>query len=284
MVIWSPSSWSLFKQCPYKYKIKVVERWQHPELKLDQTFAKLAIPGLTVDRVLQFWIHRNQFDDKKWLQDNFDMFWRMVLNEVKPKWSELEAIAIEEETKLGLRSAINMLEELVLSQYTLLVQPNFFEKVTDDFAIAGAADLLLIEHNSTNAILIDFKNSHSRERLTKDQLLIYQIGLKKGTPYTFIRSGYLMFNPRLTDWKWFKMDERHEQRLIDKLCEATAKVVNEEFEYRWNQFSCPRYCEVRFGCMMFQKLLGRNRFREFEKVHNDEVLPQNSDVEIPRID
>ena len=93
-----------------------------------------------------------------------------------------------------------------------------------------------------------------------------------------------MFNPRLEEWKWFKMDERHEQRLIDKLSEATAKVIKEEFDYRWNQFSCPRYCEVRFGCMMFQKLLGRNRFREFEKVHNDEVLPQNSDVEIPRID
>jgi len=48
MVIWSPSSWALFKQCPAKYKIKVVERWQHPELKLDQTFAKLAVRDLSL--------------------------------------------------------------------------------------------------------------------------------------------------------------------------------------------------------------------------------------------
>jgi hypothetical protein len=284
MIIWSPSSWDLWKKCPVKYRIKKLERWQHPELKEDNTYAKLAVPGLVVDRMLQFWIHRNKFDDKQWLQDNFEMVWRMVLNDVKPKWSELEAIAIEEETKLGLRSAIHMLEELDLQKYTLLVQPNFFEKVTDEFSIAGAADLLLVEHDSTNAILIDFKNSHTRERLTKDQLLIYQIGLKKGTPYSFIRSGYLMFNPRLEDWKWFKMDERHEQKLIDRLIEATAKVIKEEFDYRWNNFSCSRYCEVRFGCMMFQRLLGKNRFKEFEKVRDNELLLQNSDVEIPRND
>lgn len=284
MVIWSPSSFALFKQCPFKYKIKVVERWQRPELKLDQTFAKLAIPGLTVDRVLQFWIHRNQFDDKKWLQDNFDMFWRMVLNEIKPKWSLLEATAIEEETKLGLSTAIYMLEELDLSQYTMLVQPNFFEKVTDDFAVAGAADLLLVERDSTNAILIDFKNSHTRERLTKDQLLFYQIGLKKCMPYSIVKSGFLMFNNRVQDWKWFKLDERHEQKLIDKLSEATAKVVKEEFDYRWNHFSCVRYCEVRFGCPMFQKLLGKNRFKEFEKVSKSEISLENNNVEIPRND
>jgi hypothetical protein len=266
MVIWSPSSWALFKQCPYKYKIKVVERWQHPELKFDQTFAKLAIPGLTVDRVLQFWIHRNQFDDKKWLQDNFDMFWRMVLNEIKPKWSELESIATKEETQLGLRNAIQMLEQINYSSYSLLVQPNFFEKITEDFCIAGSADIILIEPNSTKAILIDFKNSHSRERLTRDQLVIYQIGLKKSTPYLFLKSGYLMFNPRLEEWKWFKLDERHEQKIIDSLTEATAKVNKGEFTYRYNNFSCSRYCEVRFGCPMFQKLLGRNRFREFEGV------------------
>jgi hypothetical protein len=280
MIIWSPSSWALWKSCPVKYRIKNLERWQHPELKEDQTFAKLAIPGLVVDRVLQFWIHRNQFEDKQWLQDNFEMFWTMVLSEIKPKWSELESIAIKKETQLGLRSAIYMLEELDLSQYDWLVQPKFFEKVTDDFSIAGAADLLLVEHDSTNAILIDFKNSHSRERLTKDQLLFYQIGLKKGTPYSFIRSGYLMFNPRLEDWKWFKIDERHEQKLIKSLSEATAKVINEEFDYKWNQFSCPRYCEVRFGCMMFQKLLSKNRFKEFEKEYSNEVLPQNSDMEV----
>jgi hypothetical protein len=212
------------------------------------------------------WIHRNQFDDKQWLQDNFQMFWRMVLNDVKPKWSELEAIAVEEETKMGLRSAIRMLEEFDLQKYTLIVQPNFFEKITEEFSIAGAADLLLVEHDSNKTILIDFKNSHTRERLTKDQLLLYQIGLKKCTPYSFIRSGYLMFNPRLSDWKWFKMNEQHEKRLIDKLIEATAKVKKGEFDYRWNHFSCLRFCEVRFGCAMFQKLLGRNRFNDFKEI------------------
>jgi hypothetical protein len=283
MIIWSPSSWDLWKKCPTKYRIKKLERWQHPDLKEDTTYAKLAIPGLTVDRILQFWIYRNRFNDKTWLEDNFEMFWQMVLNEIKPKWSELESIAIREETILGLKTAIHMLEGIELQKYSLLVQPSFFEKITDEFSIAGSADLLLIEPDSNNAILIDFKNSHSRERLTKDQLLFYQIGLKKSVPYNFIRSGYLMFNPRLEEWKWFNLtNEVHEQRLIAKLTEATVKVNQAEFDCRWNHFSCARYCEVRFGCPMFQKLLGRNRFREFEKVSKNEVLPENSDVEIPR--
>jgi len=40
----------------------------------------------------------------------------------------LEAIAVEDETKLGLKTAIHMLEELDLSKYTMLVHRTFSKK------------------------------------------------------------------------------------------------------------------------------------------------------------
>ncbi len=86
MIIWSPSSWDLWKNCPAKYRIKKVERWLRPDLREDSQFAKLAIPGIVVDKMLQFWLHRNQFHDKCWLNQNLDMVWSMVESEIKPKW------------------------------------------------------------------------------------------------------------------------------------------------------------------------------------------------------
>lgn len=255
MVLWSPSSWALWKKCPAKYRIKKVERWLHPDLKEDQTFARLAIPGLVVDRLLQFWIHRKQFRDKTWLDDNFEMVWRMVLSEIKPEWNELEAIASEQETKSGLAIAIRMLDTLEIERYDLHVQPEFVHRYNERFTIVGRADLLMIEKESNQATLIDFKNSHSRERVTKDQLLFYQRGLRSIFGCEFTRSGYLMFNPRLEQWKWFKLTEEHEEKFFQKIDQAAVSVEAREFTYRWNNFSCSRFCEVRFGCEMFKQRL-----------------------------
>ncbi|MGA2624235.1 MAG: PD-(D/E)XK nuclease family protein [Bacteroidota bacterium] len=258
MTVWSPTSWNLWKTCPAKYRIKKVERWQRPDLKEDSEFAKLAIPGLVVDRMLQFWLHRKRFADMRWVNENIGMVWSMIESEIHPQWSTTEEIrSVKEETWQGLRTAIRMLEELHIEEYDLRIQPTFFEKITASLSVAGSADLLLVGKNSVDAVLIDFKNAHRRERITKDQLVIYQIGLKKKTPYNFTQSGYLMFNPRLEQWKWFKIGTPHEEKMIEKLALATEQVLQQKFDYTWNHFTCPRFCDVRFACEMFQRIAGK---------------------------
>ncbi len=41
MIIWSPSSWSLWKQCPAKYRIKQVERWKFPRSIIENGYRLL---------------------------------------------------------------------------------------------------------------------------------------------------------------------------------------------------------------------------------------------------
>ena len=231
-----------------------------PGPKDDGVLSKLAIPGLVVDKLLQLWLHRNAFEDKDWFKDNFDMIWSMVTSEVSPTWSEEELVSTKKETIVGLGNAVKMIDDLEITRYRFITQANFFERLNDDVAITGAADLLLIQEARNAGILIDFKNNHSRPRVTKDQLLIYQLGLESKLSLDIERGGYLMYNPRLNSWKWFKLYPVHKQRMVEKLIHASELVSKKEFDYRWNQFTCIRFCEVRFSCELFQSHIKRPSF------------------------
>jgi hypothetical protein len=128
MIIWSSSSWNLWKKCPAKYRIRKVERWLRPNLKEDTDFAKLSIPGLVVDRMLQFWLHRKRFNEQSWLTDNFEMVWSLVESEIHPLWKNDNEIGeVKAETLSGLFNAIRMLNEIELDKYHLRIQPSFFQ-------------------------------------------------------------------------------------------------------------------------------------------------------------
>ena len=117
-----------------------------------------------------------------------------------------------------------------------------------------AARNRLVDKSTNEATLIDFKNSHSRERVTKDQLVIYQIGLEKSRDVKISRGGYLLYNPRLQEWKWFKLYDGFRRQLLQRLAEATEDVQRKEFPHKWNSFTCMRFCDVRFSCEMFQSM------------------------------
>lgn len=253
MVIWSPTSWSLWKSCPAKYRIKHVERWQHREEPRDQEFAKLAIPGLVVDKLLQFWLHRRQFEDILWPIDNFSMVWSLVEAEIQPQWiGNVERESVSKETRQGLDTALRMLSAIALDNYSLTTQASFFTRINESFGLVGSADLLLVDKKTNEGTLIDFKNAHSRQRMTKDQLVIYQMGLEATRGIRIKKGGYLLFNPRLEEWKWFDLHDGFRKRLLTRLSDATKQVQSGEFPFKWNYFSCSRFCDVRFLCDVYK--------------------------------
>ena len=262
-IIWSPSSWALWKQCPAKFRMKHLNRWSYPKTREDSTLSRLAIPGLAVDKLLQLWLHRNQFHDQEWLQANFDMIWEMVLQEINPIWPPEEARLTKDETLSGLVNAVGLLSNLPLQASQRIMQANFFEPIDEKILITGAADLLLIDEKKQNGILVDFKNNHSRTRMTKDQLVIYQLGLEMKHDIDIHQAGYLMFNPRMNDWKWFNLkNPAHKQKMVDKLIDASEKLIQKQFEYRWNMFTCTRFCEVRMNCELFQEIILKKNGRK----------------------
>jgi hypothetical protein len=259
MILWSPSSWSIWKECPRKYQLRKLERVQTPFADRDPVLANLSVPGLFVDKMLQLWLHRREFSDTGWLRDNSEMIWRLVSSEAKPKWSgTTEEESIRQEATAGLTNAVKMLQELFLEDDELLVQPGFMERITPDFGITGAADLLVVRSDH-DSVLIDFKNAHRRERMTRDQLVIYQVGLGRKLGIRIDRAGYLLFNPRLQAWKWFRISRSQEEKYMQRLAEATKGLKAGRFEPNWNHFTCIRFCDVRYSCEIFQRLVGRGK-------------------------
>lgn len=190
------------------------------------------------------------------------MVWRMVSSEVAPSWTHpAQEVAIRDEAIQGLATAIRMLCDLPLGEVKLLIQPGFMERIDDEFGITGAADLLLLPPASRPATLIDFKNAHRRERMTRDQLVIYQLGLTRKLSISIEKAGYLLYNPRIEDWKWFRISQAQEQKYLQRLAEATEEVKAGHFDPRWNHFTCVRFCDVRFSCEVFQEIVGRRQFR-----------------------
>lgn len=100
-------------------------------LERDPVLAKLSVPGLFVDRMLQFWLHRGLFDDSKWLAENSEMVWRMVSSEVRPRWSDpREEEALKADAVQVLGTAVRILTELELEGQKIPVQPSFAERIT----------------------------------------------------------------------------------------------------------------------------------------------------------
>ena len=220
-----------------------------------------------VDRLLQFWLYREQYDDTTWLDENFEMVWNMIHQQNNPAWeSTVEREEVLAETMLGLHNAVRMLKELDLKRYQLVAQPHFFEQIHSDFAITGAADLLMLAYERDEHVLIDFKNAHNRDRMTRDQLLIYQMGLEKSLDIKIARAGYLLFNPRLQQWKWIPMNPVHRERLKDKLAEATYQVESGQFKFKYNYYSCSRFCDARFACEKYKR--GDQRIYETHPVYH----------------
>lgn len=267
VIAWSPTSWSLWKICPAKYRIKHVEKWRYREDERDLEFAKLAVPGLVVDKLLQFWLHRREFDDIQWPQQNLPMVWSLVESEVQPRWlSDKEREDILGETKQGLITALEMVRQIKLESYSLTTQVSLYTRINESFGIVGSADLLLVDKETNEGTLIDFKNSHSRNRITKDQLVIYQLGLEATKGIQIKRGGYLLFNPRLRQWKWFNLYGGFKRQLLSRLADATKQVLAGEFPFKWNYFSCFRFCDVRFSCDIYK--MARRQNVNFNQANN----------------
>lgn len=257
MIVWSPSSWALWKQCPMKYKIKKINRWTEPKRKKDHFLMNLAVPGLVVDRLIQLWFYRNKLEDCIWFEDSFEMIWNEVYHQTHPRWeNDTQLNNARNETWEGLKNCVEMLYSLDLPTYSIFPQVSFFEPIEDKpFALTGAADLLLVSKQNDTAILIDLKNAHYREKVTKDQLIIYKLGIEQSWGIHINQVGYLLFNPRVKDWKWFTISPAIQNKLINNIAKATLQVQNEEFDYKWNFYGCPRFCDARFSCDKFQKLI-----------------------------
>lgn len=256
-VIWSPSSWALWKKCPESYRLGKLERWSDPYRKKDHSLAKLAVPGLTVDKILQYWFHRNDPDDLEFFNhENFSMFWEAVIYRQRPYWSSDDELKlIFEESWQGLQNAVNLIRSLDLHQYDTYPQVWFHERLSDTVEITGAPDLMLRHKGSGECMIIDFKNSHSRNnRLTAEPLYMYLMGLEKSLGEQFSKLSYCYFNPRINGWHHYRVYESKKKALIKKLEIATNQVLEREFKTKYIEFSCSRFCSVRWSCPTYQSI------------------------------
>jgi hypothetical protein len=256
IVMWSPSSWAAWKQCPMKWRIRA-DRWSHPETKTDKRIATLAVPGLVIDRLFELWLYRGEFEDRQWLHDHFNMVWRMIRAKRKPKWKNPS-----EETTL-LKQTLQSVDILygLLHRHHLLnanhmkIQTEFHEMITGRIAIAGAIDLCTMRNNKT-LVLVDFKNFQSAKKRSTDQLHIYAMAIEKMFGRTPDEAGYLCFHPAFPGYRIRMLRHCDRNKLMARLERATEARFQGRIQARYSYWYCPRYCECRFGCDAFLKACG----------------------------
>ena len=135
------------------------------------------------------------------------------------------------------------------------IQTDFHEMITDRIAFAGAIDLCTMRKDNT-LVLVDFKNFMSARKRSADQLHIYAMAIEKMFGRTPDEAGYVCFNPEFPGYRIRMLRQCDRNKLLARLERATDDRIAGKFKVKYNYFTCPRYCEVRFGgCPAFKRFI-----------------------------
>jgi RecB family exonuclease len=235
-----------------KFKIKAA-KWTKPKTKPDRRTAVLAVPGLVIDTLFEMWLYRREFTNGDWLKDNYDMVWDMTVAKRRPKWSRPEeADRVRKQTFESIRILYQLLHKHDLLNEEMGIQTAFHELIADQIAIAGAMDLWTLRKDGT-LVLVDFKNFCSPRPRSTDQLHFYAMALKQILGCEPDEAAYLGFHPDSPGYRHRKLRHCDRQKLLARMERATEARACGEFKAKYNGYSCPRFCEVRFGCPEFLK-------------------------------
>jgi hypothetical protein len=252
LTLWSASSWATWKQCPLKFRIKNA-RWENPEFRSDTRTAVMAVPGLVVDRLFELWLYRDDFEDLDWLKGNFAMVWAMIRDKRKPKWLNAdEEERIRQQTQRSVLILFDLLHKHDLFGEKRGIQTDFHMKVSPRIAIAGAIDLWVIRRDG-KLVVVDFKNFGSNSNRSIDQLHFYAMALEKLLGRIPEEAGYVCFHPAYAGHRNVVLRPCDRNKLMVRLERATEQRAAGFSAAKYNEFLCPRFCEVRFGCAEFVK-------------------------------
>jgi hypothetical protein len=253
LCMWSPSSWASWKQCPQKWKIRA-DKWNNPHAKPDRRIAVIAIPGLVIDSLFEMWLHRGDYQDREWLDQNYDMVWRMVTAKRKPKWNrpETEEATLLKETAKSVGILYDLLHQHRLLNKEMHIQNDFHEVIAPGISIAGAIDLWTFRDDGT-LVLVDFKNARADKHRSIDQLHIYSLAIERSVGAEPDEVGYVCFSPEAPGYQRRELRQCDRQKLMARLERASQDRREGRCSAKYNSFYCPRYCEVRFGCPEFMK-------------------------------
>lgn len=250
VTMWSASSWATWKTCPLKWKIKS-EKWANPHTKSDTRMAVFAVPGLVVDRLFELWLHRRDFEDFEWFEDNFKTVWRLVESKYKPKWTnEDEVKSTKLQTWRSLRVLFDLLHKHELLNETMGIQTEYHELIDEGISIAGAIDLWTVRPDG-KLIVVDFKNFGSNTHRSIDQLHFGAMALERILGSTPAEAAYVCFHPSYAGYRKVPLRAADRNKLMARLKRATKDRVTGKCPAKYSAYSCPRWCEVRFACDHF---------------------------------
>lgn len=243
-VIFSYSSFSQFKKCPYAFFLAKIKRLQ---TSYDKTY---TVPGLILHGAAESLINNKdefQFTDEG-LNKQLDFYISdpdVHINEIygsrEALFSKLKAGSnfLQQFIKLNSINSLKLYSELTFGDY--YGEPL---TLTPKVEIQGSIDLVAQKENN-NVIIYDYKYTFSLKNLDLDQLLLYSLAVKKLLNLDARMAGYFLIP--LNREQYFTFNEFDKQSFISRINAAADKVLNHQFNPTDNPKNC-QFCQFKEVC------------------------------------
>lgn len=266
------SQFDTFQTCPWKYKLKYVDK-----IRSEFEDTEYTIFGQVVHDVLQkFYDHPPAQLTVDLLLGDWDSAWHQP--EVIHFFDDHHVSGLHADYDLKARSFLETFFQRQLSKNGLkqpLLREQPFQAMVEDFRIIGRIDR--IDKTTAGDWVIDYKTSLKaipvlKKVLNSPQLTFYYIGahsLRGHYPYQ-LALYYIAFDEILT----VSRSKDDVQRLLDDLRQMRVMVDDKDFPARQNAL-CP-FCEYQPECPLFRYNYLAEEHKDFEHdglaYHFDDVV------------
>lgn len=184
-------SWSLFRECPLKFRRLVLLKERPPEDK------RKALAGIVLHEIFnQFFGAKTK--DFEWIENNFHIIFDICCTKNNIEWeTEQEQQAVYQRTKLYVDYTRGYFKGKpnLFTDYEIKNEYQFKIKVLPNLFLTGRIDLWLIDTNTKLNYLFDYKASAEVPN-SSDQLKIYTLASLSETNNPAELSLFLMAHMR----------------------------------------------------------------------------------------
>lgn len=265
IVVFSYSSYSLYKKCPAMYKMSKID---HVQDKEDDSF---TIPGRVVHKAAENYLKGDSsFFEKDKIKGDLLSWDGTPRVDLKKAYGNLSKV--EEFTQ---RCAENLLNFLQIRD--ILHKEHFSElwfgswkeplMLSDTLGIQGAGDLVeVISPDTRTAILYDYKATWSDKNLNKDQLILYSLALELGLNINIMMSSFFLLPAN--KHVYITINQESKRELKERLQVAADNILQGNFPCTPGDHC--KYCVGHVTC--------KDALTEFKATIPDVSIPEIPDL------
>lgn len=224
LCVLSYSSYSTFKQCPHRYYLEKIAK-----VPLEQIDVTYTIPGRIVHDSAAHFFETGSLEkfDPNYLRSELLKNGDLSTVDYKKAYG-----SFDKAYDLLIKSANNLQMFLITREKgKQFMSEKWFGVwnaplyLSDNLAIQGAADLIELNPNGT-AILYDFKTTWNTKNVSRDQLILYAIAVKKKWDVNVTMASFFLLPANKQDY--YTITEQDKADVLDRFQRAADQILKEK--------------------------------------------------------